>query len=216
MPMDSISASQKSRGSGDLKGTEGEHISGPGDTWVFGYGSLVWRPSFPFAERIGAELPGWRRRFWQGSTDHRGVPGAPGRVVTLERIPVGDGANEPMGCGGVVYRLPADSQQATLAALDVREQGGYEVFRHAVMLVDGRTLTALVYVATPNNPNYLGPAEDDQLVEQILSASGPSGPNSEYILRLADALEELGFVDSHVARLAQGVRAVTTQSATLD
>ena len=73
-----------------------------------------------------------------------------------------------------------------------------------------------VYVATPNNPNYLGPAEDVQLVEQILSASGPSGPNSEYILRLADALEELGFVDSHVARLAQGVRAVTTQSATLD
>ena len=77
--------------------------------WIFGYGSLVWRPSFPFAERRGAWIDGFARRFWQGSTDHRGVPGAPGRVVTLEHA---TGAR----CFGAAYRISDSASRSTYSA----------------------------------------------------------------------------------------------------
>lgn len=169
--------------------------------WIFGYGSLVWRPSFPHAERRPAHVRGWARRFWQGSTDHRGVPGAPGRVVTLIEAP-------DAVCWGVAYRIDGDRAEAVIDHLDDRERGGYD--RHEVELhfgVDGgATEAGLVYVATPANRNYLGPAPLVRIAEQVRAARGPSGPNLEYVLRLAEALRELEAHDDHVFELEELLR----------
>lgn len=170
--------------------------------WVFGYGSLIWRPDFPFEERRPGLVQGWKRRFWQGSTDHRGVPGAPGRVVTLVRDPDAD-------VFGMAYRIGGEVRDRILRDLDHREKGGYE--RHEVdVWSDGEVVVpdALVYVATPENPVFLGEAPLDEMALQIHNSRGPSGANSEYLLELDRALRELGAVDPHVAELARAVAAL--------
>ncbi|TNE88918.1 MAG: gamma-glutamylcyclotransferase [Deltaproteobacteria bacterium] len=163
---------------------------------VFGYGSLIWRPDFPFAGRYWARLDGWERRFWQGSPDHRGTPEAPGRVVTL--VP-GEAV------WGVVFELPADTAETTMARLDVREQGGYELVERQVHAEHG-PVVARTFVATPDNPEWLGPDTVTAMAAHIARSHGPSGANREYLLRLADALEQAGVLDAHTRGLAAAVR----------
>ena len=174
--------------------------------WIFGYGSLVWRPAFPFAERRGAWIEGFARRFWQGSTDHRGVPGAPGRVVTLEPDP-------RARCFGAAYRIDDEESARTLEGLDHRERGGYERQRLPLYFTDGNVAHGLVYIATPANPNYLGPASLEAIAAQVACACGPSGPNAEYVLRLAEELRELAAEDDHVFALERLVRAAAPAAA---
>lgn len=171
-------------------------------TWIFGYGSLIWRPSFPFEERRRAVLDGFARRFWQGSTDHRGVPGAPGRVVTLIEAP-GE------RCVGVAYRIGEDARDAVLAHLDHREKGGYSRLEVALQLTessmgsaDAVTVSALVYLAHAANDEWLGAAPLPTIAAQIRAAQGPSGPNREYVLRLAEALSALDARDAEVDAIA--------------
>jgi len=170
-----------------------------GPLWIFGYGSLIWRPDFVWAERRTARVTDRARRFWQGSHDHRGVPGAPGRVVTL--VP------EPGGrCEGMAWRIADERAEETLARLDHREKDGYVRERLVLHLDDGRRVTATTWVASPLNPSWLGPAPLDELAATIRSSAGPSGTNADYVLSLADGLERLGFADPHVAELATRLR----------
>jgi glutathione-specific gamma-glutamylcyclotransferase len=171
--------------------------------WIFGYGSLIWRAGFPHVARRPAQIEGWSRRFWQGSTDHRGMPGAPGRVVTLVREPTAL-------CVGVAYRIADAHVSDVLTTLDHRERGGY--IRHAVPLllapVDGEpalSSTGWVYVADEHNPSFLGPATLPEIVEVIRRARGPSGPNLEYALRLAAELRALDAQDPEVFALEQAL-----------
>lgn len=167
--------------------------------WLFAYGSLIFRPAFAFVERRVAYAPGWRRRFWQGSPDHRGVPGAPGRVVTLLPAP-GE------VCGGCAYRIDHAESEAILAALDVREQAGFE--RKLLPVWSTHDLAgepfaeALTWVAGAANAHFLGELPEDAIAEEIRIRRGPSGPNAEYALLLAESLRELGIRDPHVERIA--------------
>ncbi|MEO0420920.1 MAG: gamma-glutamylcyclotransferase [Pseudomonadota bacterium] len=173
--------------------------------WVFGYGSLVWRPDFPFEERRSGWIEGWARRFWQGSTDHRGVPGRPGRVVTLIPSP-GD------RCWGVAYRISDDVRHAVFDRLDYREKGGYERDEVIVHVSSpgqgGELLRAVVYHAAADNPEYLGHAPTPEIARQILLAEGPSGSNRDYLFQMAEALRSAEEEDTHVFALERAVRAM--------
>lgn len=50
-------------------GDEGEEVS---NLWVFGYGSLVWKPGFAFTESKVGFVRGYVRRFFQGNDVQRG------------------------------------------------------------------------------------------------------------------------------------------------
>lgn len=164
--------------------------------WIFAYGSLLYRPAFEALERRPAWLPGYARRLWQGSPDHRGVPEAPGRVATL--VPV---ASEV--CAGAAYRVDRAEADAILAALDHREKAGF--VRRELPVLDGpggrAFATAVVYVADEANPHFLGPADARSIAAWVRARRGPSGSNAEYVLRLHEALVALGIVDDHVAEV---------------
>ncbi len=175
--------------------------------WIFGYGSLIFRPAIPFVECRRALAPGWSRRFWQWSTDHRGEPWKPGRVVTLTPAPDDH-------CWGIAYRLPEGDTDGILADLDIRERGGYVRMGIELELDEPQaeglspsaaapqTVVALTYQGWPGNRNYAGPARITEIACQVIQATGPSGTNADYVRDLDAALNALGVEDTHVAALA--------------
>lgn len=180
-----------------------EHLSA---VWLFGYGSLIYKVDFPYLQAKPAYITGWQRRFWQGSHDHRGTPDAPGRVVTLVEV---QGAR----CVGMAYQVTPD----TFHYLDHREKNGYLRFftplywledpAHEISQEQG-----VVYIANADNAAYLGPASDNDIVQHIAKSTGPSGPNSEYLLQLAQALRQLKAEDAHVFTLEQMLLQRLTQN----
>ena len=163
------------------------HFDGHDAVWLFGYGSLIYKADFAYIERRPAAIRDWVRRFWQGSHDHRGTPDAPGRVVTL--IP-----QQGAVCAGMAYLIAPDA----LDHLDVREKNGYLRFVTTLSLDDGREPEGLVYIATEENAAFLGAASERDIAEHIARSTGPSGPNRDYLLQLADALRRMDADDPHV------------------
>ncbi|CEP09689.1 hypothetical protein [Parasitella parasitica] len=186
--------------------------------WVFGYGSLIWKPPIHYEQKQIGYIKNYVRRFWQHSEDHRGTPEKPGRVVTL--IPYDEWKTIESVEGhdtvtwGVAFKIPSDDVEATRAYLDHREKNGYTVHTVDVFsFEDDETPTvknALVYIGTTDNEAYVGPAPANEIAQQIHDSYGPSGWNAEYLLNLATALREIspGAKDDHVFELEELVKKI--------
>ncbi|KAG0249066.1 Cation transport regulator-like protein 2 [Mortierella polycephala] len=195
--------------------------------WLFGYGSLIWRPDLEYEDSKVGYIKGHVRRFWQSSTDHRGTEEAPGRVVTLipydefsERFVHDDqhSLDQDDITWGVAYKIPESKVAETKAYLDHREKNGYEthyldVFQHDsdIPVVE----KAIVYIGSTNNSEFAGPAPLDMIACQIYNSHGPSGANRDYLLNLAHALRKVAPTgkDQHLFVLETKVKALMLQEA---
>jgi len=182
------------------------------DLWVFGYGSLIWRPGFAFVERVPARLVGLHRALCVYSFVHRGTPERPGLVLGLDR----GGA-----CRGVAFRVPAAARADTIASLRAREQVTsvyHEALRPVTLLATpARAVRALVYHVDRGHAQYAGRLTLDEQLHLVLHGHGRSGPNRDYVLSTVQALEALGCRDRDLHRLAErlkGAHSVVPASAT--
>jgi len=170
--------------------------------WVFGYGSLVWKPGFQHGKILVGKVQGFARRFWQGNETHRGVPGKPGRVATLIE-------EQGVETYGVAMELTGDE---ALDYLNNREMtlGGYIQKITLFHTADSKhaPFPVLVFVATPKSSYWLGPAESHVIAEQVIGSSGPSGHNVEYVLRLADWFHQMlpNVYDDHLFSIETQLR----------
>jgi cation transport protein ChaC len=170
-------------------------MPGVGELWVFGYGSLMWRPGFPFAEAHHAHLTGYRRCFCIYSFHHRGTPGRPGLVLGLDR----GGA-----CTGVAFRVEKAHAAETLRYLRAREQvsGVYREARLPVALAgSGREAVALTYIVERAHPNYAGQLPLALQARLIKTAVGRSGANLDYFISTLRHVAELGIRERELERL---------------
>jgi glutathione-specific gamma-glutamylcyclotransferase len=167
------------------------------ENWVFGYGSLMWRPGFAFAEQRRARLRGLHRRLCVYSHVHRGTPEHPGLVMGLDR----GGA-----CRGIAYRIAPADWPETLAYLRAREQVTnvyLEVSRRVQLLdEDAREVTAVAYAVDRKHAQYAGKLDIDDLLGFIAQGHGISGPCTDYVLSTARHLHDLGVEDRLLQALA--------------
>lgn len=167
-----------------------------GDLWVFGYGSLMWRPGFGFKERHLARLHGYHRSLCIFSHVHRGTPETPGLVLGLDR-----GGQ----CRGIAFRVAAAQAEETLAYLRAREQAtAVYLERHVrVRLDDGREVRAVTYVADRNHPQYAGRLPPHDLLRLVRQGIGISGANPDYVHATHQHLIEIGVSDPILAGIAE-------------
>jgi cation transport protein ChaC len=167
-----------------------------GDIWVFGYGSLMWRPGFPHVERRLASLWGYHRALCVFSHVHRGTPEAPGLVLGLDR-----GGR----CRGVAFRVAGADVPETLAYLRAREQvTAVYLERQVTVTLDGsRRVPAVTYVADRNHPQYAGRLPHEDLVRLVRQGHGISGANPDYVHATQRHLMEMGVSDPVLARIAE-------------
>jgi glutathione-specific gamma-glutamylcyclotransferase len=169
-----------------------------GELWVFGYGSLMWRPGFDALERVPARLNGLHRALCVYSYVHRGTPERPGLVLGLDHGGM---------CRGIAYRVAAKARAKTIAYLRAREQVT-SVYRESVRRIEledaaRRQVDALLYIVDRGHVQYAGRLSLAERLHYVRQGHGRSGPNREYVVEAVRALEALGYRDTDLHLLAE-------------
>lgn len=171
------------------------------DFWVFGYGSLMWRPGFSFLESQPALLRGYHRSFCVYSHHYRGTPEHPGLVLGLAR----GGA-----CRGVVFRVASTDEQAVRSYLNERELVSYAYTPRmvSVALSDG-AVRAYTFVANTSHDQFAGDLGVERSAEIIMNAQGVAGLNRDYLINTVRQLETEGYTDKRLHELLKRVEYLT-------
>ncbi len=166
-----------------------------GDFWVFGYGSLIWRPGFAHVETQRARLHGYRRSLCVYSFVHRGTRERPGLVLGLDR-----GGS----CVGLAFRVPGDLRDEVIAYLRERElvTSVYLERTLKVRLDNGATVEAVAYIVDRDHEQYAGGLDAGHAASVVRGAVGESGNNEDYVLSTLKHLEALGIRDHWLEEVA--------------
>lgn len=168
------------------------------DFWVFGYGSLIWRPGFAHTETVRAQLHGFRRALCVRSYVHRGTPQRPGLVLGLDR-----GGS----CIGLAFRVPGELRNEVVAYLRERElvTNVYLERTLAVRLTNGETVKALCYIVDRHHEQYAGQLDAEEAADIVRGSVGQSGRNEEYVQNTLEHLRALGIRDQWLEDVAERV-----------
>jgi cation transport protein ChaC len=173
-----------------------ETLSRDEDLWVFGYGSLMWRPGFDYVESALAWVHGYHRSLCIFSHVHRGTPERPGLVLGLDR----GGC-----CQGVAFRVAARDRERTVRYLRERElvTAVYLEKTVGVRFAEGSCVNALAYVVDRSHRQYAGRLPIEEMTRLVAEGVGLTGDNPSYV---RSTYEHLMQLDIHDADLAEIVR----------
>lgn len=168
------------------------------DFWVFGYGSLMWRPGFEYAQAIRGRLFGFRRSLCTYSYVHRGTPERPGLVLGLDR-----GGS----CSGVVFRIRGRDREAVMTTLRERELvTNVYIEKHLpVHLPSGERVVAVCYIADRQHQQFAGSLSADDAARRIAVSRGQSGHNIDYVASTLTHLKDMKIRDHWLEDVAERI-----------
>ncbi len=175
-----------------------EHKGSSEDLWVFGYGSLMWRPDFEFTEKHIAHVQNFHRSLCILSHVHRGTVDKPGLVLGLDR-----GGS----CTGIAFRVSAHLRDKTISYLRAREQAtNVYIETWLPIQINGKSdVSALTYIVDTSHHQYCGILSDQEKLSLIRNGHGISGANPDYVRSTYLHLKEMGIEDDDMARLVQAL-----------
>ena len=167
--------------------------------WIFGYGSLMWRPGFDYIRSAPALVRGYHRSLCVYSYVHRGTPEQPGLVLVLDR-----GGS----CHGLGFEIAPERWEETIAYLRAREQVTMVYAEKQVnirLLGTAQTVEAVTYAVDRKHRQYAGILPLPELVSHAVTGEGVSGRCLDYVMSTVHHLRDMKIHDATLESLAGAI-----------